>query len=113
MGGGIFFIFMFLLPAKFAHAGGAYVHITDMSQVQYMLTGDGKVYFRNLNQFSSQVTGCCYAFVLDTTTGYGKSAWSVILMKMASKSSLSMYVSETNPPASGNPAVIDHIGNWQ
>jgi methylthioribose-1-phosphate isomerase len=108
----IFAASLFVLPAKFAHAAGTYVHINDMSQVQYQLTSDGNVYFRNLNQFNNQVTGCCYAFVLNTTTNYGKSAWSVILMKMASKASLSMYVSETNPPTSGNPAVIDHIGNW-
>lgn len=104
---------IFLFSSKFSYAAGTYVHINDMSQVQYQLSGDGKVYFRNLNQFNSQVTGCCYAFVLDTTTGFGKSAWSVILMKIASKGSLSMYVSEANPPTHDNPAIIDHLGSWQ
>ncbi|WP_141229373.1 hypothetical protein [Cellvibrio mixtus] len=102
----------FLCSVKFAYADGTYVYVEDMSRLHYQLTSDGNVYFRNLNQFNNQVTGCCYAFVLDTTTPYGKSAWSVILMKVASKGSLSMYVSEANPPTSGNPATIDHLGNW-
>ncbi len=98
------------IPYSYAEAG--YIHVTDMSQVHYQLVGDGKVYFRNLNVFNNTVTGCCYAFVLDTTTPYGKSAWSVILMKMASKLPLFLYVTDYNPPTHGNPAVVDHLGNW-
>ncbi len=89
-----------------------YVHVSDMSKVHYQLYSNGFVYFRNLNDFNSNVTGCCYAFGLDTTTPYGKSAWSTILMKMASKSSLSLYVSDATPPTSGAPATVDHLGNW-
>ncbi|ABE55217.1 hypothetical protein Sden_1934 [Shewanella denitrificans OS217] len=95
-----------------AYAGPGYIHVSDMSQVHYQLVGDGNVYFRNLNTFNNTATGCCYAFILDTTTPYGKSAWSVILMKMATKAPLSLYVSDYNPPTSGNPATIDHLGNW-
>lgn len=91
---------------------GTYVHVDDMSKIEYQLTADGKVYFRNLNSFNPAVTGCCYAFYLDTTTDFGKSAWSTILMKMASKQDLYMYVDREDPPTSGAPVQIDHIGNW-
>jgi len=91
-----------------AHSAGeaTYVHVSDMSLIHYQLTGDGKVYFRNLNSFNNAVTGCCYAFYLDTTTPYGKSAWSTILAKMATKQNLYLYVTESNPPTSGAPAQI-------
>lgn len=102
----------FMLFTAFAQAEAGYVHVTDMSKVHYQLMGDGKVYLRNLHSFRTGVTGCCYAFVLDTTTPYGKSAWSVILMKMASKSPLSLYVTDFNPPTSGAPAKITNLGNW-
>jgi len=103
---------IFFLGASLSHAGAGYIHVSDMSKVDYQLVGDGKVYFRNLNEFNSAATGCCYAFALDTTTPYGKSAWSVILMKMASQKPLSLYVQNYTPPTSGNPAMIDHLGNW-
>lgn len=93
-------------------AAPVYVHVTDMSQLSYQMTNDGLVYFRNLNAFNPQVTGCCYAFALDTTTPFGKSAWATMLMKMASKGSLYIRVSESNPPTSGAPASVDQVGNW-
>ena len=102
-----------ILLSRPAFSEGTYVHVTDMSLVHYQLMGDGKVYFRNLNLFNSAVTGCCYAFVLDTNTSYGKTAWSTMLTKMAQKLDLYIYVSESNPPSNGGaPAVIELIGNW-
>ena len=106
------FFFAEISLSSYAHSAPTYVHINDMSLLQYQLTADGNVYFRNLNSFNSTVTGCCYAFVLNTTTPYGKSAWAIILLKMATKQPLSLYVTESNPPTSGTPAVVDHMGNW-
>ena len=105
-------LFLNIFFSNSAFCAPTYIHVSDMSLVQYQLTADGNVYFRNLNAFNSTVTGCCYAFVLDTTTPYGKSAWSIILMKMASKQDLYLFVSDSNPPTSGAPARIDQVGNW-
>lgn len=106
------FLFVLFSPLH-AFGAPAYVYVNDMSKIDYQLVGNGWVYFRNLNSFDTQFTGCCYAFYLDTTTEYGKSAWSVILMKMASAAPLYLHVTESNPPTSGNPAYVDHLGNWQ
>lgn len=102
---------MLLSTSAFCDPG--YIHVTDMSQVDYQVVSGGKVYFRNLNLFKENVTGCCYAFYLDTTTDFGKIAWSTILTKMTTKSDLYLYVSEMNPPTSGNPAQVTHLGNWK
>jgi hypothetical protein len=101
-----------LLASPWANAAGKYVYIDDVSRLKYQMSADGVVYLRNLSDFDSSVTGCCYAFSLDTTTGYGKSLWALILMKMASASSLYVYVTESNPPTSGNPASFAQAGNW-
>lgn len=101
-----------MLTTQSAKADPAYVYVPNMSQLQYQMTSDGVVYFRNLNSFNASVTGCCYAFKLDTTTPFGKSAWSTILMKMAMGASLYLRVTEANPPTSGNPASIEQVGNW-
>lgn len=93
-------------------AAAKYIYIDDMSKVQFQLLSNNEVYFRNLHAFDASVTGCCYAFRLDLNSEYGKNAWSTILMKMASKEKLYLHVSESNPPTSGNPAVIDHLGIW-
>jgi hypothetical protein len=95
-----------------AHAAAKYVYLDDVSRLEYQMGSDGVVWFRNLNEFDGAVTGCCYAFYLDTTTGAGKNIWALILMKMASAGSLHVHVTEANPPASGNPAIIDQAGNW-
>ena len=105
-------LLLVITASKGAIAAPGYVHVPDMSKVHYQMVGDGKVYFRNLNAFHSEATGCCYAFALDTTTAYGKSAWSLIMMKMASHAPLSVYVSDLNPPTSGKPATVGQLGNW-
>ncbi|MES1190000.1 MAG: hypothetical protein ABUS47_02850 [Steroidobacter sp.] len=99
------------LFASNANAAPLYIYVPDMSQLQYQMTADGRVYFRNLNAYNNTVTGCCYAFYLDTTTPYGKSAWSLMMMKMATGAGLHLYVSNANPTDS-NPATIDQVGNW-
>ena len=99
--------------SNIAHAAGGYVYISDVSTLQYQMGADGIVYLRNLNQYNGAVTGCCYAFYLDTTSPYGKSAWALIMMKMATAGGLYVYVAETNPPTSGSPAQVQQVGNWQ
>lgn len=64
-----------ILLSPFAHATSTYIRIPDASQLKYLMESSGIVYFRNLNDFDNTVTGCCYAFSLDKTTAYGKSAW--------------------------------------
>ena len=100
------------LSGTYSNAEPGYIHVPDMSKVHYQLVSDGVVFFRNLHEFHAGATGCCYAFKLDTTTPFGKSAWSVILMKMAGQLPLSIYVTDYNPPTSGSPAIVDHLGNW-
>ncbi len=102
-----------LLLSTSAYCDAGYVYVSDMSKVDYQVVSGGKVYFRNLNSFDDSVTGCCYAFYLDTTTDFGKIAWSTILTKMTTQSDLYLYVSEKNPPKSGNPAQVEHLGNWK
>ena len=106
-----------MIFSTLGYCEAGYVYINDMSKVHYQLVSSGRVYFRNLNEFqrvggSEPVTGCCYAFYLDTTTEFGKSAWSTIMLKMASGGDLYMYLTETNPPTHGNPAEVNHLGNW-
>ena len=104
-------IFTFFVTATYTHAESATIYVDDMSKLKWQMTNDGNVYFRNLNTFNSEVSGCCYAFVLDTTTAYGKSAWTTILLKIASSSPLFLYATTSNPTDS-NPATIRSIGNW-
>ena len=107
------FVFMILLGFSVsANSAPAYVYVNDMSLLSYQLVADGNVFFRNLNTFNPSVTGCCYAFVLNKSTPAGKSQWATILMKMATKQPLNLYVTESNPPTSGAPAIVDHLGNW-
>jgi|GEM_PF-1535574 len=60
-----------------------WVEIDDASKLLWQMTSDGTVWFRNLNEFDSAQGGCCYAYMLDTTTPGGKVMWSTILAKMA------------------------------
>lgn len=103
----------FSLLAPMANASNAaWIYIDDMSKLEYQLTNDGRLYFRNLNEFNPDVTGCCYAFYLDTATNYGKSAWALILMKMASGGGLTLRVYNDSPPPSGAPERVDYMGEW-
>jgi len=56
-----------------------YVAVSDASQLSFQLSGDGRVYLRNVNAFDSSALGCCYSYWIDTTTQEGKNAFAVIL----------------------------------
>ncbi len=108
----ILFAYSVFFLSNTAYSEGTYVYVTDMSRIKYQIVSDGRVYFRNLNEFNGSVTGCCYAFYLDLTSIFGKTTWSTILFKMATKGDMYLWVNESNPPTHGNPAAISHTGNW-
>ena len=109
----ITFLFLSGFFTSFANAEAVYVHVKDMSLISYQqVKDDDRIYFRNLNQFNPDVSGCCYAFYLDVSTDFGKAAWSTMLMKMASRQDLYLYVTESRPSTSGAPAEIVQVGNW-
>jgi hypothetical protein len=103
---------MFGALSSTAHATSTYIRVTDVSQLKYLMESSGIVYFRNLNTFDNTVTGCCYAFFLDTTTAYGKSSWALIMEKMATGGGLWFYVSNTTPPTSGSPVLVEQVGDF-
>ncbi len=72
-----------LLLLTFQVNAQVWVEVDDASKLLWQMTASGTVYFRNLNEFDSSQTGCCYAYYLNTTTPGGKSVWSTILAKIA------------------------------
>lgn len=95
-----------LLSTFGAHAFD-YVLVADMGQLKWQLTVDGRVYLRNLNQFSGNFQGCCYIDWIDITTPTGKAIWASALQKMAS--SQSMYFGLDSAAVGGQ---ILQIGSW-
>ena len=79
-----------LLVCSLNVSATVWVEVDDASKLLWQMTASGVVYFRNLNEFSSQHAGCCYAYKLDTTTPGGKSIWSTILAKMAAKKRITL-----------------------
>jgi len=85
-----------------------WVEVDDASKLLWQMNASGTVYFRNLNEFDSGQTGCCYAYYLDTTTPGGKSIWSTILAKIAAhkRITLGFPIIGTN----ANPQKLNYIG---
>ena len=90
----------------FAYALG-WVWIPDVSLVTYQLSPDGRVYFRNLNQFNSAALGCCYNYWIDTTAQHGKNQFALFLSKQAQGKGLNFSI-----PDNGAPGTIDYIGEY-
>jgi hypothetical protein len=82
-----------------------YVYISDMSQLKWQLTTDGKVYLRNLSQFNAGFQGCCYIYWIDTSTPAGKAIWSAVLMKIGTAQPFYLGLEQQG----GN---VGHVGNW-
>ena len=99
-------ILVLVLAAVFSSVAAAedYVLINNMSTLKWQMTSDGKVWFRNLNEYNNLFLGCCYNYYLDTTTTTGKSYWAMILLKMATGQSLNISV--PNKAVSGSINVI-------
>ena len=60
-----------------------WVTVENASQLRWQINQAGVVYFRNIDQFDTNQTGCCYAYKLDTTTEAGKSLWATLLSRIA------------------------------
>jgi hypothetical protein len=59
-----------------------YVTVPDASLVKYQVQASG-VALRNLNDFSPSALGCCYNYVIDTTTQIGKDIFAAMLVAAA------------------------------
>ncbi len=99
-------IALFLCLTNMAYA--EYFLVNDMSLIKYEMGPDGRVYFRNLNEYDARFQGCCYNYYLDTDTSGGKVIWSTIMTTMAMKQPLYMHGS----PAA-TPSKITHISKYQ
>ena len=84
-----------------------WITVNDMSQIKWQIVPNGKVYFRNLNEFNSRALACCYNYYIDTTTPAGKSLWSVILTKMATSKKLIL-----GTPNLSTAGPITYAGIW-
>lgn len=100
-------VVLIILIAPISSYAEEFVTINDMSQVDWQMTPEGKVYFRNFNEFNSQALPCCYNYYIDTTTATGKSVWSVVLTKMATSSKLILGV-----PTLSQPGAVTYLGIW-
>ena len=85
-----------------------WITINDMRQVEWQNFGnDGKIYFRNLNNFDSSFQGCCYSYWIDPNSINGKITWSIILTKIATGGKLVLGVADKT--VGGN---IHSVGVW-
>ncbi len=88
-----------------------FVNVDDASKIRWQMSPSGQVWFRNLNEFSSdngEHAGCCYSYVFDTTTPGGKSMWSTILFAMAAHNSISLGFSGIG--SNSTPQTLLYIG---
>lgn len=74
-----------------AHATSAVLTIDDASQLAFESDSNGKVYLRNLNQFDSAWSGCCFNYWLDTTTDAGKAQYSYLLSAFFNRQKITFY----------------------
>jgi hypothetical protein len=102
----LFLAIIVLVAPALTHAYG-WVYIADVSKVQYQLSPDGRLYFRNLNAFNSAVLGCCYNYWIDTNGVHGKNIYALFLSKQATGKGLILGV-----PDAGATGPIDYAGEW-
>ncbi len=89
-----------------------HVWIDDPSKIKWQQYTDGKVYFRNLNEFPGGVYqnnfgGCCVKYWIDTTTEGGKALLSTVLYHIAANRPF--YISKGSAAVDGP---IQNIGVW-
>ncbi len=84
-----------------------WISVPDASQIQYQTWGDGKVYFRNLNQFDVNAQGCCYFYWIDTTNQEGKNIYALILSYIALGRALKIAV-----PTGYASGQLSAAGSW-
>ena len=98
---------LFVLLCSLNAQAFSYVYVTNMSQLAWQMTPDGKVWLRNLDQFNGIFLSCCYNYWVDTTTPAGKAMWVSMLLKIGGGQPL--YLGLTNP---AQPGQIEQIGSW-
>jgi len=84
-----------------------WISIPDVSQLQYQTNGDGKIYFRNINQFNGSAMGCCYNYWIDTNTVEGRNIFALILSHAALHTGLLFGL--TNDWGAG---AVSGVGEW-
>ncbi|MDX1304560.1 hypothetical protein [Photobacterium sp.] len=102
---------LLLLSTLFFSSQGSaqtWVEVNDASKLLWQMSANGTVYFRNLNEFDPAQGACCYAYNLDTTTPGGKSIWSMILTKIASKKRITLGFPSV--ASNNNPQTLNYIG---
>jgi hypothetical protein len=75
--------------------------VPDASQLKYVISVDGKVYLRNLNQFDSAVLGCCYNYWIDLTSSQGPAVWATLLAKIEAQQEIWIFV--------GSPTAASYV----
>lgn len=77
-------IAIFLLGLSFnaSASGVVLVDVPDASKLLWQMQADGLLWFRNLNEFSSTFSGCCYNYALNVTTPQGKIFYAMLLTKI-------------------------------
>ncbi len=106
------YVLVILFFTSFNCYSADHVWINDPSSLKWQQYSDGKIYFRNLNEFPDGVYtnnfgGCCVKYWVDTTTDGGKALWSTILYHMASNKPF--YISKSSAATDGH---ILNIGEW-
>lgn len=95
------------LPSM-AHANDLLV-IPDASVVKYVVTPDGFVYLRNLNEVDPTWAGCCTNFWMNTTTDGGRTQFAAFLSARVSRQRIVIYASSKT--GSPNQALL-HVGDF-
>ena len=102
------YILFLTLLLSFSGRATEWIYVNDASKLLWQMNSAGTVWFRNLDKFNENQSGCCYAYKMDTTTAGGKSLWSTILAKMASKESITLGFPQIGTNAS--PQSLSAIG---
>lgn len=103
----IILLLVFLIGSFEAHST-VWVEVDDASKLLWQMTSGGVVYFRNLKEFDDTHGGCCYAYMLDTTTPGGKTIWSTILAKMAAHKRITLGFPSVG--TNEHMQILNHIG---
>ncbi|KRA61533.1 hypothetical protein ASD79_05275 [Caulobacter sp. Root655] len=77
-----------------AHAAAESLVVPDASVLQYGVSYDAKVYFRNLNQVDASWLGCCYNYWIDVSTDTGRAQFSAFLTAKASHSRIVFFIAD-------------------
>lgn len=103
---------LILITASVNCFSADHVWVSDPSLLKWQQYPDGKIYFRNLNDFPvgaypNNFGGCCVKYWIDTATDGGKALWSTILYHIAANKPF--YISKDTAAVDGH---ISYIGKW-